>query len=433
MSAIDELLERRRRLLGPTYRLFYDQPLHLVRGDGVWLFDADGQRYLDCYNNVAHVGHCHPQVTDAICQQARTLNTHTRYLHENILDYAERLTACCPDGLDAAVFACSGTEANELALRIARSVSGGDGIIVTDFAYHGTSWAIAQISTEDMPAEERGSHVITVPAPDTFRGQYEGSNAGEAYASEIDTAIETLHQRGHRPAAFIVCTVLSSEGIPEIPDGYLDAAAQRIRAAGGLFIADEVQAGFGRSGAHFWQFERQQVVPDIITMGKPMGNGHPVSATVTRHDLLERYAEKFHYFNTFGGNPVSCAAANAVLDVLEQERLQEKALDTGNYLKSCLNDIAGEHEIIGDVRGSGLFIGLDLVTDRQSRAPASHEARAIKNALRHKGILVGSTGPHDNVLKIRPPMVFGREHADLVADSLGSILEKGVYEASTGQ
>jgi 4-aminobutyrate aminotransferase-like enzyme len=273
-----------------------------------------------------------------------------------------------------------------------------------------------------MPVEERGSHVVTVPAPDTFRGEYRGPDAAEAYAACLDDAIATLHERGHRPAAFIVCTVFSSEGIPDIPDGYLPAAAQRIRAAGGLFIADEVQAGFGRSGEAFWQFARQDVVPDVITMGKPMGNGHPISGVVTRHDLLAEYARKFHYFNTFGGNPVSCAAANAVLDVLESENLQQRALETGQYVKEGLKQLAERFEIMGDVRGAGLFIGVDLVSDRASRAPAADAAHTIKNAMRQRGVLMGTTGPHDNVLKIRPPMAFGREHADVLLEQLGETL-----------
>jgi 4-aminobutyrate aminotransferase-like enzyme len=407
-----DLIARRRKLLGPAYRLFYNNPVHLVKGEGVWLFDADGDRYLDMYNNVPHVGHCHPHVVKALQEQIATLNTHTRYLHENVLDYAERLTAKFPDELDIAMFCCTGSEANELALRIARSYTGGTGIIVTEYAYHGNTQAIYQISTEDIPKEEIPEFVISVPAPDTYRGEYRGDEAGEQYAAHIDTAIDELRNRGVVPAAFVVDTIISSAGVVSPPPGYLKRAAEKIRAAGGVFVADEVQPGFGRTGKNFWGYEADDFVPDIVTMGKPMGNGHPLSAVITRGDIIEPFSKQGSYFNTFGGNPVSCAAGLAVLDVIENENLQQNALDVGEYLIDGLKELAVRHESIGDIRGTGLFLAVDLVSDRETRAPATDLASRVVNELRDRGILTGSIGPFDNILKLRPPMVFSRENAD---------------------
>ncbi len=416
------LIARRNRCMGSAYQLFYENPLHLVKGEGVWLYDADGNKYLDVYNNVPHVGHCHPHVVEALTKQIKTLNTHTRYLHENVLDYAERLTEKFPDELDVAMFCCTGSEANELALRIARAHTGGTGIIVTDFAYHGNTQAIYQISTEDIPQEEIPDFVISVPAPDTYRGAYRGDDAGERYAAHIETAIDELRGRGVKPAAFVVDTIISSSGVMAPPSGYLKKAAEIIRAAGGLFVADEVQAGFGRTGENFWGFEADQFAPDIATLGKPMGNGQPLAATVTRTDIVERFAEKTSYFNTFGGNPVSCAAGLAVLDVIEQENLQQNALDVGQHLADGLNELATRHERIGDIRGSGLFLAVDLVLDRRTREPATAMASRVVNGLRDRGILTGSIGPGDNILKLRPPMVFSKENADYFLGIVDEVL-----------
>ncbi len=405
------LLERRRQLLGPAYRLFYDEPLHIVHGEGVWLTAADGRRYLDLYNNVPHVGHCRPEVVEAICRQAALLNTHTRYLHGTVLDYAERLLALLPADLDTVMFSCTGTEANELALRIAREVTGARGIIVTEFAYHGNSSLIADISTEDTPLERRPDYVVSVPFPDTYRGEHRGADAGERYAAHIDEAVALLASRGIRPAAFVVDTISSSSAVVEPPAGYLRHAAARARAAGALLVADEVQPGFGRTGRHFWGFEADGVTPDIVTMGKPMGNGHPLAATVARRELLVRFAQRTGYFNTFGGNPVSAAAGLAVLDVLEKDALQQNALDTGAHLRSQLEALADQFAVIGQVRGHGLFLAIDLVTDRDTREPATAQARALVNGLKQRGVLTNTIGPYANVLKLRPPMVFSPDNA----------------------
>ena len=406
------LIARRKKLLGPAYSLFYDKPVHLVKGEGVWLFDADGNKYLDMYNNVPHVGHCHPHVVEALQKQIETLNTHTRYLHDNVLDYAERLTGKLPAELDVAMFSCTGSEANELALRLARAHTGGTGVIVCTFAYHGNTQAIYQISPEDVPEDEIPDFVLSVPAPDAYRGEYRGDDAGDKYAGHVESAIAEFDKRGVKPAAFVIDTIISSSGVVSPPPGYLRKAAEIIRAAGGLFVADEVQPGFGRTGNDFWGYEVDDFVPDIVTMGKPMGNGHPLAATVARTDIVNNFSAKGSYFNTFGGNPVSCAAGLAVLDVIENENLQQNALAVGQHLIDGVTELATRHEGIGEIRGSGLFLGVDMVKDRETREPATDLASKVVNGLRERGVLTGSIGPFDNILKLRPPMVFSTENAD---------------------
>jgi len=417
------LLERRQKLLGSAYRLFYTHPLHIVRGEGVWLYDTEGRKYLDMYNNVPHVGHCHPHVVAAICEQAGKLNSHTRYLHENVLDYAERLTAKFADELDTAMFCCTGSEANELALRIARIATGGEGLIVTDYAYHGNTKAIHEISPETCPVEDLPPYVVTVPSPDCYRGRYRDADAGERYAAHVQVALDTLKERGIRPAAFVIDTIISSDGVIAPPPGYLKKAAGIIKAAGGLFIADEVQPGFGRTGKHFWGFEADGVLPDVVTMGKPMGNGHPIAGIVTRADLARAFSNTDGYFNTFGGNPVSCAAALAVLDVIENENLQQNALKVGQYIAAGLQLLADRHEVIGDIRGNGLFIAVELVANSGERTPATKLTARVVNDLRDRGVLTGSIGRDDNILKLRPPMVLQSSEADLMLETLGESLQ----------
>ena len=417
-----DLLARRQQLLGSAYRLFYDEPVHLVRGEGAWLFDAEGRKYLDMYNNVAHVGHCHPHVVAAICTQAGRLNTHTRYLHEHVVNYAERLTAKFPAELDTAMFCCSGSEANELALRLARSATGRTGVIVTSHAYHGNSQATCEISPEDIPADQLPDYIAVVPAPDCYRGPHRGADAAEHYAAYVDEAIAALRKRGFEPAAFIADTILSSAGIGVPPPRYLQQVASIIRDAGGLFIADEVQPGFGRTGKYFWGFEADGFVPDIVTLGKPMGNGHPIAGVVARGDIVATFAKSSGYFNTFGGNPVSCAAALAVLDVLEQESLQDNAREVGDYIVAGLHRLAATHPCIGDIRGNGLFIALDLVVDRDSKTPATHLARNLINGLRDRGVLTSCIGPDNNILKLRPPLVLTRQDADHMLDILDAAM-----------
>ncbi len=412
------LIERRRRLLGPAYRLFYDHPVHLVRGEGVWLYDAAGAPYLDVYNNVPVVGHCHPRVVDAMARQAGTLNTHTRYLHGAILDYAEALLATVPADLGHVMFTCTGSEANDLALRVAKSATGGTGFIVTANAYHGVTDAVAGLSPSLGPAVAPAPHVVCVAAPDRRRGD----DVGAAFAAEIDAALERMAARDIRPAALIVDTIFSSDGVFADPPGFLAPAVERIRAAGGLFIADEVQAGFGRTGAGLWGFARHGVVPDLVTMGKPMGNGHPVAAMLARPALLERFGAASRYFNTFGGNPVSIAVAQAVLDIIAEEDLVARARETGRHLMAELTARAARHPGLGEVRGSGLFIGLDVMPETAETGTGGREAARIVNGLRERRVLISASGPGGNVLKIRPPLPFGRAEADIFLAAFDDVL-----------
>ena len=421
MDACDrDLIARRARLLGPAYRLFYANPVHFVRGEGVWLYDADGHAFLDVYNNVASVGHCHPHVVQALSTQAATLNTHTRYLTDGILDYAERLLATLPDELAHVMFTCTGSEANDLAYRAARAFTGGTGIIVTQLAYHGVTIAISEMSPSLGDGITIPPHVRTVPAPNAYRA--DGADVGETFAAHVRAAIADMTAHGVKPAALLVDTIFSSDGVFADPAGFLAPAVAAIRDAGGIFIADEVQPGFGRTGAGMWGFSRHGVVPDIVTMGKPMGNGHPLAGMVARPDILETFGKRTRYFNTFGGNPVSCAVGMAVLDVIEQEGLIANARDVGAYLQSGLRDLAQRYEIIGDVRGVGLFIGVELVTDRATRTPATDATSRLVNGLREKRVLISAAGPHANVLKMRPPLVFSRANADQFLSAMDETL-----------
>ncbi|HLF30943.1 MAG TPA: aminotransferase class III-fold pyridoxal phosphate-dependent enzyme [Xanthomonadales bacterium] len=418
-----ELLRRRESALGPAYRLFYDKPVHLVRGQGVWLFDADGKRYLDCYNNVASVGHCHPHVVKALSEQAATLNTHTRYLHENVVRYAERLGATLPGDLQVCMFVCTGTEANDLAFRIARTVTGNDGAIVMEDAYHGNSMVVTELSTAEYPAAERPDYLVAVAAPDTFRGPFRQGDPGVSgkYAGLVDGAIAELARRGRKPAMFLCDGIFDSNGVLTAPGGYLREVYGKVRAAGGLCIADEVQSGLCRLGDHLWGFEDSGVVPDIVTMGKPIGDGHPLAAVVTTTAIAQAFSRKFHYFNTFGGNPVSTAVGLAVLDVIERENILQNVHDVGAYLAKGLRALAAQWPLVGDVRGKGLFYGLELVRDRATLEPAAEEAGHISDRLRGLGVLAGVSGPLHNVIKIRPPLVFEREHADLLLSGLDAV------------
>jgi 4-aminobutyrate aminotransferase-like enzyme len=422
-AAIDDLLARRRALLGPNARLFYDEPVHLVSGSGTWVKDAEGKTYLDCYNNVPHVGHCHPHVVEAICRQAGTLNTHTRYLHEEILRYIERLTKTFDGGMTSAIMVCSGSEANDIALRMAQAVTGKTGIIATNHTYHGNTAAVSQLSTTKPPIGGFGKHVRHVMAPDSYRrGGLSLADYAERFTREVEASCLSLAEDGIGVSGLIICPAFINEGFPELPAGFLTGAIAAVRRAGGLIIADEVQPGFGRLGSHFWGHQKAGFAPDVVSIGKPMGNGHPVAAVVTSGEIISTFRNTFSYFNTFGGNPVSCAAANAVLDVLESEKLQERALRTGEHLKRGLAALAGRHDLIGDIRGSGLAIGVELVTDRTGKAPAAAETERLVNMLRHKGILLGSNGLFANVIKIRPPLQFGEAEADLLLAGIDDCL-----------
>lgn len=413
------LIARREKVLGPAYRLFYEKPLHLVRGEGVFLYDSAGEKYLDAYNNVASLGHCHPRVVEAITSQTAILNTHTRYLHEGIVDFAEALTATFPDDLSQAMFTCTGSEANDLAFRIARFVTGGTGIIATELAYHGLTSAVADFSPSLGESVTLGAHVRTVPAPDSYR--HSPAEMMEKFGRDVRAAIADLKRHGIKPAMLITDTIFSSDGIFAEPKGFLKPAVDAIHEAGGLFIADEVQAGFGRTGEAMWGFQRHGVSPDIVTMGKPMGNGYPMAGLVMRPEVIAEFGPRARYFNTFGGNPIAAAAGKTVLDVIKTEGLQQNALEVGRYLMDCLRGLT--HQAIGDVRGSGLFIAVELVSDRNAKTPDAAITSRIVNGLRERRILISASGPNANILKIRPPLVFTREHADMLVSAVDDVLK----------
>ncbi|AYC34964.1 aspartate aminotransferase family protein [Pseudomonas cavernae] len=419
------LIERRERLLGPAYRLFYERPLHTVRGEGVWLYDAQGRRYLDAYNNVASVGHCHPRVVEAICTQAAHLNTHTRYLQEGILDYAEQLLATFSAGLDRVMFTCTGSEANDLALRIARHFTGGEGVIITRFAYHGVTGDISELSPSLGNGITLPAHARTVRAPDAYRLGAE--NVAATFAADVRAAIADLRAHGIKPAALLLDGIFASDGVFADPAGFLAEAVAAARAEGLLYIADEVQSGFARTGSTMWGFQRHAVQPDIVTLGKPMGNGQPIAGVVARAEVIESFGRSVRYFNTFGGNPVSCAAAKAVLDIIQEEGLQQRSAELGGYLLQGLRRLAERHELIGDVRGAGMFFGIELVSDRETKEPAPLATRRIVNDLRERGVLISAAGPRENILKIRPLLAFEKEHADLMLEALDQALGAGTY------
>jgi 4-aminobutyrate aminotransferase-like enzyme len=402
----DPLIRSRERVLGPAYRLFYDQPVHLVRGQGSHLFDADGVRYLDAYNNVASVGHCHPHVVDAVSRQMATLNTHTRYLHRGIVDYSERLLATMPDAVEQVMYACTGSEVNDLALRVAEMRTGATGIVITRDAYHGNTALATAISPSLGGATSIGSNEPLVDPPDTYREP--GDEMAARFTGDVARAADDLIEAGYGVSCLIVDTIFSSDGI--FADPVLKGAVDEVRARGGVFIADEVQPGFARTGASMWGFDRHGVVPDIVTMGKPMGNGVPIAAMAARADVLEPFAVGVPYFNTFGGNPVSMAAAAAVLDVIEQEGLLANARTVGDSLRTGLAAI--DDPRLGDVRGAGLYTGVEVVRDRDTKDPDRSEARRLVNALRERQVLISVCGHDGNVLKIRPPLVFSESDVD---------------------
>lgn len=415
------LIERRARLLGPAYRLFYERPLHTVRGEGVWLYDNQGNRYLDAYNNVASIGHCHPRVVQAIASQAAVLNTHTRYLQEGILDYAEDLLATFPDGLDQVMFTCTGSEANDLALRIARQYTGGTGVIITRFAYHGVTGTISELSPSLGSGITLPAHARTVIAPDAYRLGAE--NVGKLFADDVRAAIADMRAHGIKPAALLLDGIFASDGVLAGPAGFLAEAVKVAQDEGLLYIADEVQSGFARTGDAMWGFQRHGVQPDLVTLGKPMGNGQPIAGVVVRPEILESFGREVRYFNTFGGNPVSCAAAQAVLDVIRDEKLQERSQRIGAFLADGIRQLAERHELIGDVRGAGLFLGVELVTDRAAKTPAANQTRQVVNGMRERGVLISAAGPLENILKIRPLLAFEQEHAELFIDCLDKSLK----------
>jgi 4-aminobutyrate aminotransferase-like enzyme/Ser/Thr protein kinase RdoA (MazF antagonist) len=420
-----ELIDRRRRVLGSALEsLSYGRPLHLVRGEGAWMEAADGRRYLDAYNNVPVVGHAHPRVVDAIARQAALLNTNTRYLHENVVELAERLVASLPDELDTVMFVNSGSEANDLAWRLATTVTGGDAGIVTEWGYHGVTAAIADFSPSEWPRGVQPPGVETYPAPDTYRGPYADADDPPSVArAEMVGAIARLSDRGRRPAALFLDSTFTADGIFVPSPAVVAELVAAAHDAGALFVADEVQSGHGRTGDGLWGHTRWGVTPDVVTLGKPMGNGHPIAAVVTRSDIVDRFGAQTTFFSTFGGNPVACAAALAVLDVIADERLLENAVAVGDLLRADLRDLAARHASIGDVRGRGLMIGVELVHDPATREPAGDLAARVKDAMAERGVLIGTSGRHRNVLKIRPPLSITPDEAKIIISTLAGVLD----------
>jgi 4-aminobutyrate aminotransferase-like enzyme/Ser/Thr protein kinase RdoA (MazF antagonist) len=422
-------LSARKRLLGQNLSVSYDRPLKIVRGWRQYLYDDTGRAFLDVYNNVPLIGHSHPRVTQAAGEQLSLLNTNTRYLHDNVLRYAERLIALLPASLKVCYFVNSGSEANELALRMARAHTRREGVIVLEHAYHGHTSTLIDISPYKFNGPGgagRKPWVHVAPIADEYRGLYRRGerDLGRKYAAHVGQIVKDCEGAGHPIGAFIAETLPSVAGQIVFPADYLADAYKHVRAGGGVCIADEVQAGFGRLGAHFWGFETQNVVPDIVVLGKPIGNGFPLAAVITTAEIASPFANGMEFFSTFGGNPVACAAGLAVLDVLRDEKLQQNARAIGNKWVDRLNALKAQHPIIGDVRGAGLFLGIDLVNDQTTRAPATKQASYIVNRLRDSGILAGADGSDHNVIKLRPPLIISDSDTELFTSALEEILRE---------
>ncbi len=417
------LVAARHSLMGRRATHFYYRPMHFERGSGPWLYATDGHRYLDCYNNVPQVGHCNPHVVKAIARQAAALNTNTRYLYSSALEYAGRLTARLAPHLTACIFVNSGSEANDVAWQMAKLVTGNSGALIMEDAYHGVTDVIRQFSP-GRPDALLPDFLRGLIVPDPYRGPYRDVDEDfvDRYASDADRAIAELDASGHGTAAFMVDSAFCSSGVPDVPDGYLRAVEEKVRSAGGLMICDEVQSGFGRMG-QWWGHEHHGIHADIVTMGKPVGNGHPLGVVVTTDDILNRFIDATRLFSTFGGNTVACAAGNAVLDVIERDGLIERGKATGDYLRSKLVALGEKHPLIGNVRGHGMLTGLEFVSDRESRTPATTETAQLLEMMRGNRVLVGSEGRDANILKLRPALVFENEHVDFFIDALDKSLE----------
>lgn len=427
MSNHKKILELRKQYLSPSLSLSYEDPIHIVRGEGQYLYDAEGLRYLDAVNNIQHVGHCHPKVVSAAMEQNTLLNTNTRYLDETIVRYAKLLTKKLPDGLDVCFFTNSGSESNDLALRIARCITGSKETIVLDGAYHGHLSSLIEISPYKHNApggEGPPDFVYSIPLPDSFRGIYRGDNCTADYVNEVKKVIYKINDSSKTLSAFFVEALMGCGGQIVLPEGFLKKSFELVRKSGGLCIADEVQIGFGRMGTDFWGFETCGVIPDIVTLGKSIGNGHPLSAVVTTKEIADQFNNGMEYFNSYGGNPVSCAIGEAVLDVIEDEGLQENAEIVGSYLIEELFKLQSKYTFIGQIRGQGLFIGIELISNTDTLKPNKTLAAKIMNQMKNAGILISIDGPDHNVLKIKPPMVFNLENANELVINLKTIFNK---------
>jgi len=425
VRSAEEISALRRRHLGRNLSVAYREPLKIVRGKGQYLFDDRGRRYLDLVNNVCHVGHCHPHVVAAAQRQMAVLNTNTRYLHDHLAEYALRLAGTFPEPLSVCFFVCTGTEANDLALRLARAHTGSREIVVLDHAYHGHSPSLVEISPykcEGPGGEGLAAHAHKVPMPDPYRGPFRGPDAGQRYAESVRDAVDGIVGAGHRMGAFMAESLIGCGGQVIPAPGFLRGAFAAVREAGGVCIADEVQVGFGRVGSHMWAFETQGIVPEIVTLGKPIGNGHPMAVVITTPEIAASFETGMEYFNTFGGNPVSCAVGLAVLEVIEREGLQRHALELGRMLLDGLDDLEARHELIGDVRGLGLFAGVELVRDRATLEAADSEAAEVIESMKERGFLLSTDGPLHNVLKIKPPMVLQPDDVSGLLAALDEVL-----------
>jgi 4-aminobutyrate aminotransferase-like enzyme/Ser/Thr protein kinase RdoA (MazF antagonist) len=426
-----DVLARRERFAAPMLSLSYAEPLEIVRGRGSYLFDKQGRGYLDCVNNVCHVGHCHPRVVAAASEQMARLNTNTRYLSDLHARYTERLAGLFPDPLEIVFLVNSGSEANELALRLASTATGRRGVIATTAGYHGNTQSLVDVSAykhDGKGGAGAPDWVGKVDNPDPYRGRFRGdtSEAAAAYAAQVGAQSEALRQRGFAPAAFLIEALPGCGGQNVPPQGYLLQAFAEARAEGALCIADEVQIGFGRVGSHWWAFDEQGAVPDIVTMGKPIGNGHPMGAVITTRAIAEAFHTGMEWFNTFGGNPVSCATGLAVLEVIESEGLRERALRVGELIQNGLRGLAERFPVIGDVRGRGMYLGAEFVHNRETRKPNAETLRAVLESARATGVLLSSDGPDHNVLKIKPPMVFDESDAALML----SVIEHALHQVA---
>jgi 4-aminobutyrate aminotransferase-like enzyme len=423
-----DLIVRRDSVLGASYRLQYRKPVHFVRGEGMWLYDPDGQAYLDFYNNVPSLGHCHPEVNAAMAEQAGRISANTRYLEPRLVDYAERLVETFPAEMDRVVFTCTGSESNDLALRIARHVSGNEGVIVSSYAYHGTSAAVAAVSPNLGDAVKLSPNVrmVSLPGP---AGVPE-AQAAEYFTAQVRAAIHDLNRRGIGVAALLFDSIFSSDGVWIDPPGFIAGGVEAVREAGGLVIADEVQPGFGRTGAHMWGFERHGIVPDLATLGKPMGNGFPIGAVVGRKGPMERFGAIARYSNTFAGNTVGIATADAVLTILKRDRMLENALTMGQRLRDGMERIASRQTGIRAIRNAGLFLGIDIGAD--GAAPDARRAMALDvvNAMREDKVLISTTGANEDTLKVRPPLVCEGEHVELFLAALERALAKVAGQAA---
>ena len=427
MSDRNRLQKLRKKYLSQSFSLSYNEPLHLVRGRGQYLYDSKGNEYLDAVNNIQHVGHSHPKVTEAANEQFKKLNTNTRYLDKTILDYARALTDKLPSNLNKCYFTNSGSESNDLALRIARNHSNSKETIVLEGAYHGHVTSLIEISPykHDGPGGKGPpEYVHVVPMPDPFRGIYRGQSSGLKYAAEVKTILDEIRSNDKRVSAFIFEPILGCGGQIIPPNGFLSSSFKMVRDNNGVCIADEVQVGFGRMGESFWGFETQDIVPDIVTLGKSIGNGHPLSVVVTSEDLSNEFNNGMEYFNSFGGNPVSCTIGHTVLKIIEEEELQKNAFRVGNELKTLLNELKSVHDIIGDVRGKGLFLGIEIIRDLETLEPDKHVTHKILNEMRNRKILLSSDGPDHNVIKVKPPMVFNSSNALFLVETLDKVLSK---------